>query len=217
MATMVDIMISSVLGGVLFIIALNTNDIASENAFIYNGDLYVQQTLTAIVPVIENDFRHMGFGVPEGVPTVVSADSHSISFKVDFNQNGTIDTVSYWAGPLSDLAYTQNDSDRVLYRKVKPGSVGEVLSAGEDLTIPQGIGFVTKFDLAYFSQSLIDTLLSPVPQFDLKLIKVLQITLEVQNPFAPYKKTVVQAGEQTGLFSSTLWRQTRLASRNLTR
>ncbi len=48
MTTMIDIMISSVLGGVLLIVALTANDIASENAYIYSGDLYVQQTLTTI-------------------------------------------------------------------------------------------------------------------------------------------------------------------------
>lgn len=219
MTTMIDIMISSVLGGVLLIVALTANDVAAENSFIYSGDLYVQQTLTAVVSMVEKDIRNMGYGVPAGEQVVVAADSDRIAFKMDFNRNGTIDTVFYWLGPLSDLAYTQNDSDRVLYRKVLPGLPGEQLSpdAGEDLTIPQGIGFVTKFDLMYYSQSQVDTLPPPVAAGDLSMVKVIQITLEVQNPYAPYRQTVVKPGEQEGLFSSSIWRQTRLVSRNLRR
>lgn len=217
MATMIDIMIASMLGGVLFIIALNANVVATENAFIYNGDLYVQEMLTTVVPIVENDFRHMGYGVPTSDDAIVRADTHSISFRVDFNRNGTIDTVSYWLGDLSDLAYTQNERDRVLYRRVVPGSAGEVLDPDDDLTIGHGIGYVTTFDMMYFSQAQIDTLTPPVAQADLKTIKVLQVTIEVQNPFALYKSITAQPGEQGGLFSSTLWRQTRLVSRNLAR
>lgn len=219
MTTMIDIMISSVLGGVLLIVALSANDVASENSFIYSGDLYVQQTLTTVVRLVETDFRNMGFGVPELEPVIVDADSHAIAFRMDFNRNGTVDTVYYWTGPLSDLDYTQNDSDRVLYRRVVPGSLLEQLSSvlGEDLRQPHGIGYVTTFDLLYYSQAQLDTLPPPVAAPDLKMIKVIQITIEVQNPYAPYKRTAVQAGEQEGLFSSSLWRQTRLVSRNLRR
>ncbi len=147
----------------------------------------------------------------------MEADTHSIAYLMDFNRNGTVDTVYYWIGALSDLAYTQNDSDRILYRKIGPGMAGEVLSPGDDLTIPHGLGYVTKFDMMYYSQAQVDTLAPPVAAGDLKMIKVIQMTIEVQNPYAPFKRTEVAEGEPDALFSSSMWRQTRLVSRNLRR
>lgn len=219
MGTIIDIIISTILGGVLLIIALSANDLASENAFVYSGDLFVQQSLTTVVQLVERGLRNMGFGVPENQSVIIGAGKHSITYLIDFNRNRTVDTVSYWIGPISELADTQNDSDRVLYRRVRPGTALEQLSsiAGEDLSQPHAIGYVTRFDLMYYSQAQLDTLPPPVAPSDLPLIRIIEITIEVQNPYAPYKRTVVQPGEQEGLFSSSMWRQTRLVSRNLSR
>jgi len=63
MATILDIMVSFVVGGILLMIILTSNDIAAENHTVYNGDMLVQEMLTSTVQVLESEFRNICFGV----------------------------------------------------------------------------------------------------------------------------------------------------------
>jgi len=77
---------------------------------------------------------------------------------------------------------------------------------------------VTRFSLRYFSQNELDTLAPPVASTDLSMIKIVEITLEVQNRDALYRdKRDVKSGQRDAFYSSSFWRQTRLASQNLKR
>jgi hypothetical protein len=54
-----------------------------------------------------------------------------------------------------------------------------------------------------------------VPNDRLNEIHVVEVTMEVQNPYAIYRpRDQVQAGERDALYSTSLWQQTRLASQN---
>ena len=225
MASMIDIIIAMGLGATLLIIILNANGIAGEDASIMHGDALVQQLLVSTTQFMEGEFRNMGYGMADiDSATIMRATDSSISFLSDVDRDGTIDTVKYWLGPVSELASTQNDSDRLLHRQVNGGGVFAV-------------GAVTRFSMRYFSQGLVDTLVPPKPPsqpnwtiyryggiesapppIDMREIKVIEITLEVQNPYALYRKAdEIQAGTRSAFFSSSLWRQTRLASQNLRR
>jgi len=106
---------------------------------------------------------------------------------------------------INENSQLMNDQDRLLHRQVNNGAVG-------------AIGAVSRFTLKYYSQGMMDTLTTPVGASDLEMIKVVEITMEVQNPAALYRdKRDVKAGERDAMFSSSLWRQTRLASQNLKR
>ena len=48
-------------------------------------------------------------------------------------------------------------------------------------------------------------------------VRQVEITMEVQNPYALQSNTTSLAESQTGMFSSSVWQQTRLASQNLRR
>jgi hypothetical protein len=206
MSTIVDIILSIFLGGILLLVILSANDLTAETTYMLNGDVFVQQTLVSVVQIVEGEIRNMGYGYPDslGAPMVVARDS-AIAFLEDFGLDQVYDTVSYYTGPVSELAGTQNDSDRFLYRQVNNGP-------------KNAIGVVTRFQLRYFSQAQLDTLTPPVAAEDLVSIKVVEITLEVQNPYALYRRqSQVEAGERNALYSSSMWRQTRLASQNLRR
>ena len=207
MGTIIDIIISFSLGGIILLIILNANQIAGENSSILSGDMLVQQLLVSTAQIVEGEFRNMGVGVRPDSASVKAAYDTAIAFLTDFGRDGTIDTVRYWAGSTSDpgVAGTQNDSDRFLYRRVNSGP-NEV------------VGTVTRFGLKYFSHNQVDTIPTPVVPGDLRMIKIIEISLEVQNPYALYRrKGEVRPGERDALYSSSLWRQTRLASQNLRR
>ncbi|MEK6572068.1 MAG: hypothetical protein AABZ61_11895 [Bacteroidota bacterium] len=205
MATIVDILLSFVLGGILLVVILTANDITAENAFTLNGDVFVQQMLVSVAQIVEGEVRNMGYNVPDSVAVVMDAQDTSITFLGDLNLDGSIDTVHYYTGAVSEMTNTQNDSDRFLYRKVNSSP-------------RNAVGVVTRFKMRYFTQAQADTLTPPIPLTDMKSIKTVEITLEIQNPYALYRRQAeVGPGERNALFSSSMWRQTRLASQNLRR
>jgi hypothetical protein len=202
MATIIDIVTSMIFGGTLFMIVLNANGIATETQTVYHGDMLVQEVLTGTAQMLEGELRNMGFGVPENEKTITFADSTGINFLVDLGRDGGVpDTVKYSIGPVSELSDTPNELDRFLKRKVNNEPVLQV-------------GAVTTFRLRYYTHDGFQ-LPTPVPNDQLGEIHVVEITMEVQNPYALSRpEEQVQAGERDALYSSSLWQQTRLASQN---
>ncbi len=201
MSDILDYLSSIMMGGMLMINVLNANDVANETYSVYEGDITVQEMLVTTVQVLEGEFRNMGFGVPEATSTVLDADSTSITFLIDLDPSTTpIDTVRYFTGAISELNYTQNVNDRYVYRTVNGGS-------------GMKIGVVTIFRLRYITMGG-ETLPTPVPTDRLSEVHEVEITLEVQNPYAIHAAGTSGTGTENMLHSSSYWQQTRLASQN---
>jgi len=201
MGSLIDYLGSLIFGGAILGIILNANDIASENQSIYNGDMLVQEMLIQTAHLVEGEFRNMGVGVPENESAVLAADSTGIAFLYDIDRNGVPDTVQYRVGSPASMPGTQNELDRPLYRRVNSGPVATV-------------GVVTQFRLLFMDRHGI-TLPLPVPATKLSEIHTVEITMEVQNPYATLRpQGSVQSGERDALYSSSLWQQTRLAAQN---
>jgi hypothetical protein len=205
MGTLLDLLSSTIFGGMLLIILLNANEQVVENSSKYSGDELVQEMLVSTARLLEGEFRNIGFGVPENQTTILAADSSSIRFLCDLGRNGgTFDTVRYSLGPISDLAHTMNELDRYLYRSVNGAK-------------PLRVGAVTIFQLNYFDNVGLP-LPTPVPALALSQVFVVEVTLEVQNPYAiSRQKAMINPGERTALYSASLWQQTRLVSQNFRR
>jgi len=201
MSDILDYISSILMGGMLTLNVLTVNDIANETYSVYQGDMTVQEMLVTTVQVLEGEFRNMGFGVPENERTVLAADSSSITFLMDVDRDGsTVDTVRYFLGSVSELSYTQNAQDRYVYRTVN-GANG------------LKVGVVTTFRLRYIANNG-EELSTPVATDRLPEIHEVEITMEVQNPYALYNAGSNGVGNQSALFSSSYWQQTRLASQN---
>jgi hypothetical protein len=167
--------------------------------------MLVQQLLISTAQIVEGEFRNMGVGVSEDSSSIVVACDSAISYLSDLNRDGVIDRIDYWLGPVHEIPGIQNDSVRLLHRRSNGGPA-------------QSIGEVTKFRMRYFSQNEMDTLIPPVAGGDLRSIKIIEITMEVQNRDALYRDPRdVHPGERNAFYSSSYWRQTRLASQNLKR
>lgn len=193
-STLIDILGSTIVGGLLFMILLRMNDAAVENSFQNGGELIVQKNLVEVVKLLEHDFRKIGYcsdwsKIPNPTSAIISADSNSISFITDVDSDGYIDTMYYSLGPVSELLETPNPKDRFLYRSVN----GET-PVGANLGI-------TEFELSFFN-SFGDKINFPilVPSE----IYTMQIDLTVEN-----------TSGYNNEFTSAFWRQIRLAARNL--
>ena len=113
------------------------------------------------------------------------------------DRSGVVDTIRYYLGPISALSGTQNEIDRLLHRQVGTAN-------------PAAIGAVTIFQLNYMTQDGVFRN-RPVPSGQLSEIHTVEVTIEVQNPYAPLNPL---GNSPEALFSSSLWQQTRLASQN---
>lgn len=204
MTAMLDVLCSLFMGGMLLLNVIDAQNLVAEDSSTYQGDAFVQELLITQVQYIEGEFQNMGYGLTPGKQTIIAAGDSSIAFLSDLNRDGTMDTVRYSLGPTSELSATQNEMDRYIHRQVN----------SEDPTSP---AVVTYFHLTYITATG-DTLGTPVAGGELGRIKEVEISLEVQNPYALYRpQGMVAAGERNALYSTSYWQQTRLASQNFRR
>jgi hypothetical protein len=199
MTVMLDIVFSSVLGGVIAIIVVNANLVIKEAVANFNSDVVVQQMLITDAQIVESEFRNMGSGVPSGDIRITQATDTCVSFKMALRPEPWYEPtdVKYYPGSRSELTWTDNPDDRYLYRQ-------------ESTQTPQTVGIVSKFSIKYFN-FINEVIVTPEPD-SLRNIAIVEVTMEVQNPFNSF---VDENGKKH--FASALWKQTRLASQNLRR
>ncbi|MFA7288014.1 MAG: hypothetical protein WC055_03950 [Melioribacteraceae bacterium] len=193
-STLIDILGSTLVGGMLLLILLRMNEAATKNTYVYGGEVIVQQSLVEAVTLLEYDFRKVGYcknwqKIPDPTKSIVSADSNRIVFLTDSNNDMIVDTMKYYVGPVSELSETPNPRDRFLYRVINNGT-------------PRGVNLgVTQFKLLYYD--VFGNLL-PFPITKPGQIYTMRIDLKIEN-YAAYNNE----------YSSVFWRQVRLAARNL--
>jgi hypothetical protein len=191
-STIIDILGSTIMGGLLLIIVLRLNNTATEKTTNYSGELSLQQNLVTIAQIMEYDFRKMGYcknwtKFPDPTKAIEEAKVSSIQFFADIDDNGIMDTISYYIGGL--LTSTPNPRDRYFYRAVN-----------NQAPVAINLG-VTQFFMKYFD-AYGDTLQQPLTQPD--LICSYEINIQVETVFA-YEEN----------YSTAFWKQIRLLARNL--
>ncbi len=200
-STIMDILGSFIIGGFLLILLWQIDDAAVKNVYNNSEELILQQNLATSARILERDFRRIGYCksynlIPK-TNVIVSATDTSISFLTDVNDQGNVDVLKYYIGPVSELSSTPNPRDRFLYRVVNNET-------------PVGVNLgVTQFKLVYFDVYG-DTLHTPIA--NLSRISSMEINIAVEN--------VVGYGgnspeEEQSKYSSAFWRQIRLAAMNL--
>ena len=193
-STLIDILGSVMIGGVLLLILLRLNDSAVQNSFQYNGEMIVQKNLVEIVQLLEYDFRKIGYckdwnNFPDPTKAIITADSNYITFLTDLDSDKFMDTLTYTLGSVDELSHTANPNDRMLYRQVN-----------NEPLVTSNLG-VTYFRMTYY-----DSFGEEIP-FPITLpgkIHTMQIDLIVED-VAAYNQE----------YNRVFWRQIRLAARNL--
>ncbi|MDA3861872.1 MAG: hypothetical protein PF445_11680 [Melioribacteraceae bacterium] len=199
-STIIDILGSIMIGGMLLLILLRLNDAAVSNSFQYNGELIIQKNLVEVVSLLEFDLRKIGYcadwtALPNPSKAILSVDTNSITYLTDVptmdspNGDGVVDTLKYYLGPASELANTPNPNDRMLYRQVNGGA-----SLGSNLG-------VTKFEFKFFNPFGAEI---PFPISVPGEIQSMQIDIAIED--------IAAYNEQ---YRRVFWRQIRLAARNL--
>jgi hypothetical protein len=193
-SSILDILGSTIIGGMLLVIILRLNDAAVQNTYNNSGELSSQQNIATIVQILETDFRKIGFckdwnKIPIPSRAIIIADSNKIKYLTDIEADGFVDTMYYYIGSTNEILTTPNPRDRYLYRIVNGG-----------LPVKVNLG-VTEFRLVYFDVRD-DTINFPITVPG--EIHSMQINVAVEN---------VDAYDNQ--YSSVFWRQIRLAAQNL--
>jgi len=211
-STLLDILGSTLVGGLLLLILIRVTLSAIQNNYDNNGERIVQRDLTAVVQQIEYDFRKIGYCAKysniKADTCIQNATDSTITFFTDLPTtsapygDSVVDKVYYYLGPKSGLSNTPNPNDRVLYRVVNNST-----------PMPVNMG-VTLFKLTYYDS--VGTVIHPTghPPY-LPYINSLQIDVSVSNSYAYYNPDNPSGTYSTA--KSAFWRQIRMPVWNVTR
>jgi hypothetical protein len=109
-----DIVGSFLIGGLILLILVNLNLSMSNSAAENLNTNLSQGNLTTTTYVIEHDIYKIGYRVTG--EKIVIADSAELKFYTDIDNNGTKDSIHYYLGDPSQMFFTFNPNDRLLYR-----------------------------------------------------------------------------------------------------
>jgi hypothetical protein len=195
-STILDIVGSYVVGGLLFMMLLQLNITKTETSTSYNMNYILQANMVTLVTLLEEDFRKIGYcrnwrRLSDPSVVIRVADLHRMRYYTDFYDVGAIDSVTYWYGDSTELSSTQNPRDRYLYRQVN------------NLTpIKYNLG-LTQFNLSY--RNAMD-----LPTTDPAQVIFMEINVCLESSF-PYHQEYMNDTTQYQVY----WRQIRMATRNL--
>ena len=193
--TILDILGASIIGGILLINLLNTNGNLVENESVYSHDKNLQIDLVIAATLIERDFNLLGYvndvGLIQNNQNIFNGTASSIRFRSDIDNNGTIDTISYFVSDTSALSHTPNPRDMILYRKLN-NNVPFVLANN-----------ITRFRLTYFDTQMNEVAL---PIGLTSVVNYIRIELRVEDPYA-YDNN----------YSEAIWRRITVSTNSINR
>ncbi len=199
-SSLLDIIGSFIFAGFLLLMGLDLNASANEVKAVYSGNFNLQTNLTTVVEMIETDFRKIGYcrtwqKMADPTLSLRIADSTRIRFLADYNNDGNVDSVTYWLGPPSELTDTPNPNDCYLYRQIN-ANTAQKMNFG-----------LTRFSFTYRNAE--DSTLSfPIP--NPRMAYYLTLTIAVSSP-APYTQQYLNDPSKY----QVIWKQMRLITKNL--
>lgn len=140
---LLDIIFASFIGGFIILMIIKLSTDISASSYEMQSHQISQENAIETVKVLEFDLYKVGYKVAG--EKIKIADSTTVKFLADIDNNDVIDSIKYYIGTESDLANTTNPNDKPLYRK-RNNNQAEM------------IGTVTTFNLEYFDST--DTQLS---------------------------------------------------------
>lgn len=185
MSTILDIIGSTFIGGILLLLILKTNLFITNASYASDNELKMQQNAKTLAEILNYDFRKIGYK-NAGV-SIITAEKEHFKFIGDLQRPGEsgygiIDTVDYFVRDSTYSSGTLNPNDIVLVRVVN----------GSDSIAGPSLGLV-KINFSY-----LDSL--SIPTNILSKIKYIKTELWVE-PTEPVNNFIT--GKQDSVF--TYW------------
>lgn len=183
MQVIYDIIGSIIIGGIILLMLVSFNSSVMEGAAVQTFTSIVQSNVTSVTDLIEYDFRKMGYRVGSiHDSAIVYADSSKIVMKGDIDNNGTVETVTYYLDLAAKSGHV-NPRSRILYRQVN-GAGAQRINLG-----------ITRFRMAYYNAA--DSLLVENPVKAPSSIRAIRLAINMEST-SPYDKT----------YAGTTWERT---------
>jgi hypothetical protein len=121
MNTLLDILGSVVIAGLLFIMMIRLNLFSSQTSYSSDSELKLQQNTKTLVEILDYDLRKIGYRNDGN--SIMLADSTHLIFKADIDTNGTVDDIEYFISDSTESAGTANPSDIILKKTINGGDL----------------------------------------------------------------------------------------------
>lgn len=121
MSTLLDLIGSSFIGGMILLLVLKMNLFISNASMASDNELKLQQNAKTLAEILNNDFRKIGYKY-DGT-SILTAEEEHIKFVGDLQRPGqtgygVVDTVEYFVKDSTYTSGTTNPNDIVLVRIV---------------------------------------------------------------------------------------------------
>ncbi len=130
---------STVIGTLVLLSILRFNEDVSVDLYADVLEKITYEQMMETASILEYDFSRIGYGINDPTVTVITqAAADSVTFLLDINDDGLVDSVQYHLGDTTSASSTPNPRDKILYRVVNGGS-----------PMPASSG-LTEFQLTYY-------------------------------------------------------------------
>ena len=121
MPFLLDLMGSSLIAGIVFLLIFKLNMYTSSANYYSDNELKLQQNVKTLAEVINYDLRKIGYKYDGNA--FVTAEPQRIAFYADLQApgqsgHGVVDFVEYFLGDSIEASGTMNQRDKVMYRVV---------------------------------------------------------------------------------------------------
>ena len=164
-----DLLGSIIIGGIVLLMLLVFNGNVMQSAGTQTFKTIVQSNLTAVTDILEFDLRKMGYRLSATQDTAIYlADSNRITFRGDFDDNGTVDQVQYYIDTVTAFL-TNNPRDRVLHRRLNGGP-----------PVNMYLGMIG-LKIQYYGNNDIPITNTPVASASLNTIKSVKVSISIES------------------------------------
>jgi|GEM_PF-3308197 len=166
-----------IIGGVIFLTLITLFSRIGDTARAQSFKDAAQESTTNASDIMEREFRLIGYGYTD-TTYILKADSASITFRADLNDDGIVDTVAYG---LSAVVYAGQNTTapRILQR-----------TPGHGLAAPVATG-ITKFALDYFDRSgNPTTTIANIRSIRMSMISLADADIDSTHPGVYWERTI---------------------------
>ena len=135
---LLDIIIATFFGGFILLMIIKLSTDISASSYEMQSHQISQENAIETVKTLEFDLYKVGYKVTG--EKIKIADSTTIKYFADIDNNDVVDSIKYYIGNESDLPNTTNPNDKPFYRK-RNNNPAEM------------IGTLTTFNFAYFDST----------------------------------------------------------------
>ncbi len=209
-STIIDILGSSIIGGMLLVLLFTTVESSTKNQYFFSGEVRTQAAMIAVTEILDFDFKRIGYcadlsvvRLRESENNIEEATPNTIRFVTDLPVtvdsiagDKILDRIRYFTAPVPKGTYP-NDSLIYLYRQIN-NQTPELMDIG-----------LVKLEFRYFDGN--GNLMGfPInTKTRLTDIRKIEVNLKFEDPY-PYDYSATKDNNRADVVATSYWRQLKI-------